>query len=494
MNAADLTRTARPGGAAGGVAGVETNDWGARLLKFRRKELNLSRQVFAELLNSAGRKRNLNVACDQRLVARWETGDVRRPSDTYIQLLRDVGAPDPDSPAHPDDMSAAHRGDSAMSCLSGSSLDTVEAVGGLTLLQALATAVVGSPELLAPWLPQLEGRVRGSRTGNVGEADLELIRTVTARLRQLDQRHGGFAVIDPARGLLKSAVGLLAGCQEERTEREMTVAVADLARLVGWAYHDIGDQDQARQYTTLALVFARRADAPSLVASTLYVLGRISLIERQPQQALRAFQLGQLPAQDASNCGESARLYANEAWAHAMMGAETQMKIALSRAEEETSRVGETVDPWTAVFYTPGEFTGMCAVVYNELALTVDSNSKGERYTLAAVEGAQTSLQTGAPDRPARSVLFDQTTLATGAFRLSHLPRAIDSAAHALQMAEAVHSARAVSRLVRMADAAEPYLSQSGVKDIRHQVRLLAQDVPSTSAATRSLIADPTLG
>jgi hypothetical protein len=494
MNAADVVRTARPGGAAAGVAGVDANDWGPRLREYRRNKLDLSRKHFAELLNAAGAKRNLNVACDQRHVARWETGAVRRPTDTYIQLLRDVGAPDPDSPAHSDDKSAAHPDDTAMSYLSGSPLDTVDDVGGLTLLQALATAVVGSPELLAPWLPRYNGHVRGPITGNVGEADLELIRTVTAGLRQLDQRHGGFAIIDPAQGLLRSAVGLLAGCRDEHTERAMTVAVADLARLVGWAYHDIGDQDQARQHTTLALVFARRADVPSLVASTLYVLGRISLIERQPQQALRAFQLGQLPAQDASNCGESARLYANEAWAHAMMGAETQMKVALSRAEEESSRVGETVDPWTAVFYTPGEFTGMRSVVYNELALTVDSSTKAERYTIAAVEGAQTSLRVGAPHRPARSVLFDQTTLATGAFRLNHLPAAIDSAVHALQMAEAVRSARAVDRLVRMTEAAEPFLSQSGVKDICHEVQRLAENVSSTSAATRSLMADLKLG
>ncbi|MEU6191973.1 hypothetical protein [Nocardia sp. NPDC047038] len=490
MNVADLTRTARPGGAAAGTSGAQSNDWGTRLRDFRKYELDVSRREFAELINAAGRKRNLNVGCLERTVARWETGDVRTPSAAYLKLLRDIGAPDPHSPPHPDDSGDDH----AMSCLSSPSLDTVEAVGGLTLLQALATAVVGSPELLAPWLPQLDGQVRGPLPGDkVGEADLALIRSVTASLRQLDQRHGGFAVVDAAQGLLRSAVGLLSGCRDERAEQAMTVAVADLARLVGWAYHDIGDQDRARQYTTLALVFARQAKAPSLVASTLYVLGRISLIERQPHLALRAFQLGQLPAQDASNCGESARLYANEAWAHAMMGAEAQMKIALSRAEEESSRVGEMVDPWTAVFYTPGEFTGMCSVVYNELALTVGSDSIAEQYTMAAVDGARTSLQAGAPDRPARSVLFDQTTLATGAFRLNDPQTAIDSAARALDMAVGVRSARAVDRLVRMTEAAAPWLSHPEVKDICHQVRQLAHDIPA-SPVPRSLMTDLNLG
>ncbi|MFG3618925.1 hypothetical protein [Nocardia sp. NPDC047654] len=170
------------------------------------------------------------------------------------------------------------------------------------------------------------------------------------------------------------------------------------------------------------------------------------------------------------------------------------MKVALSRAEEESSRVGETVDPWTAVFYTPGEFTGIRTVVYNELALLLIRTRRPSDTPSPRSKALKRRCRQASPTVPARSVLFDQTTLATGSFRLDQLPAAIDAAVHALRMAEAVRSARAVDRLVRLTEAAGPFLSQSGVKDICYEVRRLAESVSSTSAATRSLMADLKLG
>ncbi|MFF0528673.1 hypothetical protein ACFYT3_09795 [Nocardia amikacinitolerans] len=486
----------RSAGDTSRVGGVAV-DWGTRLRLYRDSHLNISRRQFAELLNEAGCKRGVNVACDERHVARWENGEVRRPTGVYLQLLSDLGAPSPDTqdaPSPTQGMLDALPDARQMSFEPSASAATVDGVGGLTLLEALATAVVGSPEVLVPWLPQLEGPVSAPCPGNVGGADLEFVRSMTAGLRQLDQRHGGFAVVDPAVGLLRSAAGLLAGCHDEAIERAMNVAVADLARLVGWASHDIGDQDRARRYATLALVFARKADAPSLVASSLYVLGRISLFEREPNVALRMFQLGQMPAQDATNCGESARLYANEAWAHAMMGDEPKMNVALSRTEDEIDRVGGEVDPWTQVFFTPGEFTGMRSVVYNEFALAVHSSPKAERYTIAAIEGAQTSLRAASSHRPARSLLFDETTMATGAFRLHDTDAAVASATRALQMAAQVRSARAVDRLGRMVDAATASLPRSDVKEVCRQVRQLAQDIPAISDSTRQRLTALDLG
>ncbi|WP_435593552.1 hypothetical protein [Nocardia sp. bgisy118] len=492
--AAELAHvTSRTAGAASRVGSVAV-DWGMRLRRYRDSHLNVGRRQFAELLNEAGRKRGVNVACDERHIARWEHGEVRRPTEVYLQLLSDVGAPTPDASTPTQGMFDALPDARSMSYAPNASAATVDGVGGLTLLEALATAVVGSPEVLVPWLPQLDGPVPVPFPGNVGDTDLEFVRSMTTGLRQLDQRHGGFAVVDPAVGLLKSATGLLAGCHDEATERAMKVAVADLARLVGWASHDVGDQDRARRYTALALVFARKANAPSLVASTLYVLGRISLFEREPDVALRLFQLGQMPAQDASNCGESARLYANEAWAHAMMGNEQKMNTALARAEDEIGRVGGEVDPWTQVFFTPGEFTGMRSVVYNEIALAAHSSPKAERYTIAAIEGAQESLRAGSSSRPARSRMFDETTIATGAFRLHDTDTAVASAARALQMAAQVRSARAVDRLGRMVDAAAPSLRQPDVKGVCHQVLQLAHDIPAISDPTRLRLAALDLG
>ncbi|MFX0581039.1 helix-turn-helix domain-containing protein [Nocardia nepalensis] len=458
--------------------------WGARLRAFRKDQLGLSQDKFAIKLREAGAEWGLNIGCDQRLVARWENGDVKMPSQDYVELLVSLGAP---VPAAALDMSEASAlvgvGSNALlkpPAASGS-FAAVEDVRGASFLEAVASATVGSPDSLAPWLPPF---AKGAPIPTkVGIVDVRSLHDITTGLRGLDQRHGGFAVADTAVALLKSNTGLLTGCRNETTAAKVKVALADLARLAGWSIHDVGDQDRARRYLALALVLAREArshSGDSLAASTLYVLGRISLFEREPQVALRMFQLGQIPAQDASNSGESARLYMQEAWAHAMMGRERQMKDALARAEQGIRTVGDTVDPWTQVFFTAGEFDGNTSVIYNEFALATDDTILAERYTIAAVDRASASLESSSPDRSPRSLLFDHTTEATGRFRLRDTDSAVQSATAALSMTGEVQSARVVDRLHSMTTAAAPSLQRSGVRDVCRQVRQLALPGPRT--------------
>lgn len=439
-----------------------TTTWGRRLRSFRRAQLGLSRGDFAELVNEHARRLGINAACSERHIARWELGEVRRPNKTYRDLLAAVGAPEPDFAPTATDSNV--RSEPVMSCSEDSGSGRTE---NSTFLEALATAVVGSPDILLPWLPSLGGpeAVFGGT-----EPDLDFVRVTTARLREIDQRHGGSAIVSAAASLLKWSTTLLSRCRGQAREHAMLIASADLARLAGWASHDIGDQHRARQFATMAMVFARRAGADSLVASILYVLGRISLIERDPRTALRMFQLGQLPAQDAANGGESARLYANEAWAHAMMNDAGRMRLALARAEEEIARVGDLIDPWTRVFFSPGEFTGMQSVIYNEYALTADGN-EAEQYTLKAVDSARASLAAYAPGRPARSLLFDNITLATGAFRLRQIDEAVEFAGASLSLTGQVDSGRVADRLGWMLRAATLSSPRSDVRDICQEIR-----------------------
>lgn len=452
------------------------DDWGSHLRSYRRTQLGVSRGDFAELINEQARRQHINVSCSERHIARWELGEVRKPSKTYRRLLVSIGAPDPDaeiaagaaiSNVMPDVLSdtghLAHRSDSR----------------GVTLLEALAAAIVGSPDILASWLPcpEPDPPHRGTRP------DLDFVRSATVRMREIDQHHGGFAVAHAAAELLRASTATLDHDRGPDAD-QMLIACADLARLAGWAYHDLGDQQRARRYATMALVFARRAGADSLVSASTYVLGRISLIERDPRTALRMFQLGQLPAQDSASGGESARLYANEAWAHAMMGNAGRMESALARAEEEISRVGDQIDPWTRVFFTPGEFTGIQSVIYHEYALTAHGPA-AERYTAAAVERARASVSASRPGRPARSVLFDNITIATAAFRLGQIDDAVSYAGAALELSSHVVSARADGRLRAMMHTATLSSPRSDVRDLCHAI---GQALDAGAHTTRSAI------
>ncbi|MEU6559297.1 helix-turn-helix domain-containing protein [Nocardia nova] len=450
--------------------------WASRLRIFRRG-LGLNQQQFAETLNDAGSALDLKLSCDQQHVSRWERGVIRRPDAEYILALQRIGAPLPEAPVTEGRPSPGGFTPYSSPCVSVAA-EGAERRKFLAAVAAAATA--GSVAELSPWLPSFSPR-SGPMPERAGAADVHFVREVTAGLRGLDQRHGGFAVTDSAIGLLRWSSELLHRCGNSETTIAMSIALADLARLTGWAYHDTGDQARARSYLTLALSCARSAGADSLAASILYVLGRISLIERQPREALRMFQLGQMSAQDASDSGESARLYSNEAWAHAMMGNRQQMLDALGRAEHEVSRMNVDPDPWTEVFFAAGEHAGLTSVIYNEFALTADRRLR-EQYSALALERALESLSASTNARPVRSVLFDQTTVAACRFRLGDADSAVVAASTALDLTHEVASARGIARLRSMVDAAEPYRKKSHVSEIVYQVQQLVLPAPQALA------------
>ncbi|MEU4650354.1 helix-turn-helix domain-containing protein [Nocardia fluminea] len=480
MDVTDTETGTRRGTLDAGAA----NSWGQRLRTYRRARLGLSRGDFAELINDRARRDSVNVACSERHVARWELGEVRRPSKSYRVVLAALGAPVPEigsvlsSPGSNVGFAREVAARTPEFAGAGAGAGTRRGADA-TLLEALATAVVGSADILTPWLPTLDVFERNCDAQGL---DLDAVRRATSDLRERDQRHGGGSVARTAVDLLKSTTALLAGYRSHTTlAHALLVATADLARLIGWAYHDIGDQHRARQYATMALVSARRAGADSLVASTLYVLGRISLIERDPRVALRMFQLGQLPAQDATGGGESARLYANEAWAHAMMGDVGRMRTALARAEDEIARVADApIDPWTRVFFTPGEFTGMRSVIYNEYALTARGQT-AQHYTAEAVDAARASLAASTPGRPARSILFDNITIATGTFRLGQIDDAVSFATACLEMTGEVDSGRVGERLGQLVQTATLASSRSDVRDLCQTIRRAVRTTRHTS-------------
>ncbi|MFF0494176.1 hypothetical protein ACFYTQ_34600 [Nocardia sp. NPDC004068] len=443
-------------------------------------------------MNDKGAEAGLRLSCTERHVTRWENGEVRKPSADYATALIALNAP------CPQDASVPRRSPSGWHSVEepvrgGSDAVTISPAMSAQdcdrFLEAVGAAVIGSStDKLTPWLPSLPQS--SCVPARVDGDDVAFIVSTTAGLRRQDQRHGGATVVDMAAATMRASQGLLLGCKDHRTKTALAVALADLARVAGWAYHDIGDHRRARQYLTLAMLYAGTAGAPSLVASILYVLGRISLGDRRPQHALRMFQLGQVPAQDAANNAESARLHANAAWAHAMMGNERLMRESLGRAEHELGRVDDKqIDPWTRVFFTPGEFTGLQSVIYNEMAATLhDDPARSARYTSAALDLIAHSLAAPLYARPTRSVLFDHITAAACQFRLHETELAVESARTALDMSSGILSARAVDRLRSIADPAAS-IDHNDAREIRRRIRRLMhpqQEQQAMSAESRT--------
>ena len=198
------------------------------------------------------------------------------------------------------------------------------------LLGVVASIAVGAiPAGVERWLPSSPEMAIPAA---VGQDEVATVRAVTAFHRRLDAAAGGGRCLQSARGYVAWATQLLQVKCTDIVAAELRTALAELHNLVGWAAHDLDDHDLARRHLTQSLVLARQADSLPLLANTLYRLGRVSLHQEQPAEALQLFGLGQLAAQQAGCHASVAILHANTAWAYALLGVDHQVVDSLTRA------------------------------------------------------------------------------------------------------------------------------------------------------------------
>jgi transcriptional regulator with XRE-family HTH domain len=336
---------------------------------------------------------------------------------------------------------------------------------------AVASVAFGSVNDEAKkWLPRFSGGV-AVVPPVITESDVQQVVSMTVELRKVDQRYGGGAAVDAARGFYGYARRMVHSTADRGTHRDLQVSLADFSSMLGWSFHDIGDQSSARRFLMNALVLAKHADEPSLSASILYRLGRVSMQEAQPVEALKMLQLGQLAAQDAGDPAEVARLHANEALAYAMLGKHDHVQDALARAEHEMGRADKSrVSPWTTLYFTPGDYTGHQALVYNSLAGYAKDGRQSREFALRAVGFAKQALEESGQDRPKRSQTFDRIILSTNLLRTNEVEAGIGIAHTVVAETQNLRSGRGISRLGEISTAAAELPNNPDAKDLMHQL------------------------
>jgi transcriptional regulator with XRE-family HTH domain/tetratricopeptide (TPR) repeat protein len=294
-----------------------------------------------------------------------------------------------------------------------------------------------------------------------------VLREVTAQHRAFDAEHGGGACRDSAAAYVRWASGMLRSrFVSDHVEHEFKAALADLHQVAGWACHDLGEHDQARRYLTAALALAREVGDLTQAAGCFYRLGRVSIHQQRPGEALKLWQLGQIVAQDSGSPICVAVLHANEAWAYAQLGDDARVRDCLARAEAGLDRIDpDTTPAWAGFFLAPADFDGTSALVYTTLATHRQHCS---RYTPAALEHSVRALAARRPGET-RSRVFDTISVAS-AYLLDAQPATARTHAHAaIDLAAGVASQRTHDRLTRVL----PLAPNTGFDDVAERVNAL---------------------
>lgn len=256
---------------------------------------------------------------------------------------------------------------------------------------------------------------------------------------------------------------LRAACPESVTLR-LHQALADQHNLAGWTSFDVGLYGSARSHLARALEQAKHARNSSLAANVLYRMGRVHLHCDRVLDALRFFQLGQICAQDASCERTVAMLFANEAWAYALLGDSDLALKSINRAADELARARDRGSPAWVSFFGAADLDATSGMVHADLAEThLDSHlDVAERFLTDALGQRDPSM--------ARSRAFELTALATVQLRAGDMTAGIANGNEAVTLATEIRSMRIIDRLAPLQAVAMMRAHAGDAQDLARRI------------------------
>ncbi|WP_370950490.1 tetratricopeptide repeat protein [Amycolatopsis sp. cg5] len=296
--------------------------------------------------------------------------------------------------------------------------------------------------------------------GRIGMTDVRQVEAATRALRALDYQYGGGFCRDAVVAQLSWGQQMLESNGTEIVKNRLFVALADLHSLAGWTSFDTGLMDSARGHFANALDLAKQGENHPLVANVLYRMGRVYLHQNAADDALKLFQLGQIAAQESGSELAVAVLCANEAWAYALMGNETQATKLLNRSKDEFSRADvDKAESWVK-FFNETDVYAMIGTVHTVLAQEVSASHT--KFAIPALTKAVESYT----DDMARSKTFMLGALATNHLLDGDIDQGARVGGKALDCAEGIKSARVRDRLKPLQVEAEQRRNNPDARDL----------------------------
>ncbi|MFD3518500.1 hypothetical protein [Streptomyces sp. NPDC058657] len=309
----------------------------------REDEFLMSRDEFARAVLEAATDMGEAVACEARLVAAWEDGEVRCPRAVYQRILsRMTGRSMTDLGFRP--RSAVRTGPP------GGERGAEDSVERRTFLRD-GTAVLTLP---------LGTGTKTRTAGRVGASEVRAVTKAVASLYAHDHDHGSAPLRKAASEALHTAYQWLqAGTYTERTGRRLRSATGALSIAAGWLSYDSGRAADAHSLYGEALAAARIADDPALEAHAFGCLSLLAKASGRPREAIAAAQGAQSVARSLGSSKLLSLFAMREVGGWALMGDTTATDKAIVRAHHLYARGPCDADPAWLDFFAPGELAGL---------------------------------------------------------------------------------------------------------------------------------------
>ena len=193
-------------------------------------------------------------------------------------------------------------------------------------------------------------RARGGQA-QVGAAEIAVVRQITQVFGAADEQlGGGHGLSTVAAYLADTAAPMLSGrYADEKVRRDAFGAVAELAWLLGWKHHDLGQEGAAQRYYLLGFQLAMEADPHAHAAWMMRAVAHQALSLKQPRHCLDLVQGALEQARGYADGATEALLHITHARAHAALGEKPLAARALLAAEDALGRDAEPQPAYSAL-------------------------------------------------------------------------------------------------------------------------------------------------
>lgn len=396
-------------------------------LREHRERLGLTQAEVAErLVQMAWARERVHVGVNPDMVSKWERG-LKRPSKLYQRLLCLT------FDASPHDLGLVLGG-------AGRNDDTDHE--GLL-------AIPGA-------LPRTAPRFRA---GAVNKDVVAHVGAMFTALAAMDNAVGPRLAVGAA-AHQAAVLERLSTTANGRVQKDLQAAASRFAELTGWLHQDLGDLEQARQWSERAMDLAVVHGDRRLVA---YVLMRRSTIaaERGDASAARSFAEAAVSHRDRTSPNLAAVSLRAAAVAYSLSGESTACARALGDAQE----LLQAADPAKGDDLAP-----YCTPAY--LAM----EAGGCWLALSQPRKAIASLETGIERWPAgqgRDRSLALSRLASAYAEVGDIDLACDTAEQARDLVVVTGSARAVATLTSLGTRLAPHSRQERVANLRRSLAAL---------------------
>jgi tetratricopeptide (TPR) repeat protein len=281
-------------------------------LRAWRDSNHLTRVEMADALNRTDTGQQARLNCDEKRLARWETGEVLWPHAIYRRALHELTGRDAEdlgfTPQH-------RRSERPL---------LIGAVVPRDTLQAEAE-IFDTLEL-----------TRLAEISDIGAGTIETLNETADLLCRAYPSTPAATLRDRTKRRLQHVIRLLGGRSTLDQHRELLVIAAWLAVLLGCLHYDLGEREEAEAARQAAYQWAKQAGHGELMGWAFEMSAWFALVEGRYEQLIEFAQAGQAIAGTGS---AGVQLILQEAKGWSRLGDHKQADAALTRGAEMLGRM-----------------------------------------------------------------------------------------------------------------------------------------------------------